>query len=175
MWVYLIIGAIVGVIAIAIILKILSKHFVAILVTDSIAAVGIIVSSFAMPRAESVETLKWGWVIAQGLFIFLFCVIFCAGFAFDEEEYEKKTRTTTPNLIFGGYTEEETTTMETRSVFWTVLGVCLGIAVGLVFFNYLFFHTHAIALGVVGCLALCLTVILLIKLLLARRRRRHYY
>ncbi|MDE7453872.1 MAG: hypothetical protein K2N22_05630 [Clostridia bacterium] len=161
--------AVIGIIVIAILLKILSRHFVAYLVFLSLAALGIMIASFAMPRVE--DKLNWGWVISQALFIFLFCVSLCAGFAFDTDEIAVTDST--------GYWDGDTfrgrsvTKLENRSLFWSVLGGGLFVAVLLTVLNYVIFKKHAIALGIVGCIAFLFAAIMLIRYIVLVHRARH--
>lgn len=165
-------AAIVGLIIIAILLKILSKHYIAIMVFMFLSAIAIIVSSFAMPHLKSDQPLNWYWVIAQVLSIFLFCVISCAGIAFDREEYEH----TTEYYDNWDDTIHRTTKLESRSMFWSVLGSGLFVAVVLVTLNYVIFVRHAIALGVIGCLAAIFPLVVIIKHFIKKHRRnRDYY
>ncbi len=173
-WGLLITVGIVGLILIAILLKVLSTHYIGILISVSLAAIGIIISSFAMPHVKHGSELDWSWLITQGLFIFLYCVMFCAGFAFDEEEYVETERTTTYEGN-GKFKERETSKLETKSMFWSCLGGSLFISVVLVTLNYVIFEKHAIALGVVGCIALAFPLYLIIKHYLGKRKRRNYY
>ncbi|MDE7167544.1 MAG: hypothetical protein K2O28_01695 [Clostridia bacterium] len=162
--------AVVGIILIAILLKILSKNLIVYLVFLILAAAGIIISSFAMPHIE--KDLPWGWIIAQALCIFLFCVSFCAGFAFDSEEVAVTDGSGEWNGNRFEYKSE--TKLESRSLFWSVLGGSLGVAAVLVFLNYVIFESHAIALGVIGCLAAGWAIIMLIKYIVIIHRSRHH-
>lgn len=165
--------AVAGVIVIAIILKILSTHFIANLVCLALAALGVIVSSFAMPEVKD-NNLNWNWILPQFLFLFLFFVIACAGFAFEEEEY-LETETTATSASGDKIRVTEETKLKSRTFFWSCLGGSLAGAAILVFINYMAFETNAVALGVIGCIALCFPGYFLIKLLLSKRKHKNYY
>lgn len=160
-----------GLIVIAVLLKILSKHYLAIKIFMCLAAVGIIVSSFCMPHTKKGEPLQPGWILAQAIFIFLYCVISCAWFAFDEEEYLD-----TKSIGFDSEGNQHfETKLASRSLFWTVLGIGLFVTAVLLLLNYVIIGTNAIGLGVVGCIAELVAVIGFISFFVKKRRRRDYY
>ncbi|HBN12968.1 MAG TPA: hypothetical protein DD415_05065 [Clostridiales bacterium] len=164
--------AITSVLVIAVILKILSKYFVANLICMALAAIGVIVYSFAMPEVQDGK-IDWNWVLPQFIFLFLFFVICCAGFAFEEEEYINTEGSGKWSGDTFSYKEESK--LESRSMFWSCLGGSFAAAAILIAINYTAFETNAIALGVIGCIALCFPAYFLISLLLARKKHRNYY
>ena len=88
--------------------------------------------------------------------------------AFDKEDYiEREYRDVDDTRI------EITDRPRTRSLFWTALGSSAAIAAILVVLNYVFFPTNAIALGVVGCIALVWTIISIIKFARWNYRLKH--
>lgn len=159
-----------GLIVIAILLKILSKHFLAIKIFMCLAAVGIIVSSFCMPRTAKSDPLRLEWVLAQALFIFLYCTISCAWFAFDDEDYWN----TTGEFGDDGKIHYESR-LESRSLFWGVIGGSIFVTALLLGLNYGLFRTNAIGLGVVGCVAALVAVIGFISFFVKKRGRKDYY
>lgn len=167
----IIVIGIIGIIFIAILLKILSKHFMANLVFMGLAAIGIIVSSFAMPHISSGRNIDWNWVIAQGLFIFLFCTVSCADFAFEKEDYVSTTGRIDCDDDHANVNLKSK--LETRSFFWSVIiGSFIASAV-LLTLNYMIFETHAIALGIVGCIALAIVIIVIAKWKYREYRYKH--
>lgn len=167
--------AIVGLIVVAILMKVLSEHFVGVMVSMILAAIGIIIASFAMPHVERGEELNYNWLTVQGLFIFLYCAMSCAGFAFDEEEYVE----TEGQTVFSDNKAEShyTSKLKSKTLFWSCLGGSIAAGAILVTLNYMIFDTHAIALGVIGCIALAMPAYFLLKYFLNthKRKKRHYY
>ncbi len=160
-----------GLIVIAILLKILSKHYLAIKICMCLSAVGIIVSSFCMPHTEKTDPLRLEWILAQAIFIFFYIIISCAWFAFDDEDYWDTKSTgydSDGNLHFE-------TRLESRSLFWSVLGAGLFITAVLVGLNYGIIRTNAIGLGVVGCIAELVAIIGFISFFCKKRKRKDYY
>ncbi len=158
--------AVVGLILITILLKICSKFFTLNLILLVAAGVGLIVSSFSMPEFKN--GIDWNWAIPQALFIFLYVVMLSASIAFDKEDY---VSTTVTEHYDGSVTASSR--LESRSLFWGVIGTGLGTAALLVFLNYIIFETHAIALGVIGCLATAWAAFYLIKYTVLRFRAKH--
>lgn len=168
----LIMIAVVGLIVTAILLKICSKFFTLNLILLVAAGVGLIVSSFSMP--EQTNGWNWDWIVPQALLVYLYFEMLCADFAFDKEEY---VSTTVTEHWDGSYTASSK--LESKSAFWGTVGSGIVAAIFIVGLNYVIFETHAIALGIVGCLATAWAAFQLIKYTIlrirAKRGRRNYY
>lgn len=168
-----IIIAIVALIAITILLKICSKHYMLNLILLIAAGVGIMVSSFAMPKQPE---FNWNlnWMVPQAICVFLYIVMLSADIAFDTEEY---VNTTVTEHWDGSVTASSK--LENRSLFWGTIGGGLVITAVLVLLNYMIFPKNAVGLGVVGCLAtgwsLIQLIVYLVSYFRARRRRNNNY
>ena len=154
----LIIGCGIGaLILLAVLLKLCAKFIYMQLGLELLSAIGIVVSSFAMPEASNGE-LNWDWVIAQCICIFAFVVFLWAGIAVEKEYYvERRARATWDDDIV------VTDTLKSKGGFWGTLGGGLVAAVVLPLLNYELFGNNAIALGVVGCIATLWAVIWIIR------------
>lgn len=155
-----------GLIVLTIILKLCTKFVYLRYFLMVAAAVATMAVSFAMP--ESDVTFDLNWAAGQFISIFAFSVFTFAEMAFDKEDYiEREYRDVDDRTI------EITDRPRTRSLFWTALGSSAAIAAILVVLNYVFFPTNAIALGVVGCIALVWTIISIIKFARWNYRLKH--
>lgn len=167
----LIVVAIVGLIVTAILLKICAKFFTLNLILLVAAGVGIIIASFSMPEQEY---WNWDWIVPQALLVYLYYEMVCADIAFDKEEYVSTTYT---EHWDGSVTASSK--LESKSAFWGIVGSGLLTTAIIVGLNYIIFETHAIALGIIGCLATAWAAFQLIKYtilrLRAKRGRRNYY
>lgn len=152
----------IGIVVLTIILKVLSKYLIASMVVECISAVGIIITGFAMPHSEQIN---WGWAVSQLLLIFFFLSVCCSCFIFDTEDYlvERYSTDWKDDVVVESYEES-------RGVFWKTIGACAAISIVLIGLNYLIFVSHAIAIGVIGCLALVASAVSLIKYVVALRR-----
>lgn len=160
---------IVGIIVIAILLKICSKSEIFTFICMCASAIGLIVSSFIMPEkkgyADDTQTV---YGLIQALCIFLFYVTSYADIVFDREEYVSSR----------GYEDSRgnihvESRLETRSFFWSTLGIGAVIAAILTAICHGVFPAPGIALGIIGCLALAWTVFRFIKERIIRYRYRH--
>lgn len=169
----IVVGALVCLGIIALLLKILSKHPIAMLVCRAIAAIGLIVSSFVMPAPETANTINWDWALSQFEFLFLYFVISWADIAFEIEERDVEYTTETLRAD-GSYKKRTEVKTERSSSFWSCLGLSLVGAAVLVGFNYGVFK-NAVFLGIVGCIAFVWMIISIIRYIVKRRKRKSYY
>lgn len=153
-------------IAFVIILKLCSKFVYLRYFLMICSAIATVVVGFAMPEMNGKFDLSW----AAGQFacIFAFVVFTFAEMAFDKEDYtEREIRETSTDRY------AITDRRKTRGLFWTAVGTGAGIAAIIVVVNYIFFPNNAIAIGVVGCIALVWTAISVIKYIRWKYRLTH--
>ena len=158
-WGLIVVGAIAAIIVLAILLKICEKFIYVQLVFETLSAIAVIVTGFAMPESSN-GSINWDWVLGQGISIFAFCVFFAAGIAFDKEEYvEREVRETWDDKL------EVTDRLKTRGLFWSTLGGSLVAGILFPVINYFIFGDNGIAIGIIGCIALIWSVVWIIKFL----------
>lgn len=153
-----------------------------------VANLGLIISSFAMPwikdtyyTSQMQETELPFWILAQGFFLYLYYVTQYACIAFDREEYVET------NVSYNDWTDtfHSESHLVSKNMVWSVIGVGLLFAGGLLLLNYLvlasvfnsladtrYENPNAIGLGIIGCIFLIRTVYVFVR---DHRRRRDYY
>lgn len=159
-----------GTIGSAILLRILYKHFRANLVFMVLSSIAVMVVSFAMPFNE--EEWEWNWILAQGICLYILFIVNCAGFSFDKEDY---IETHVTNIKENGDYDSESK-LESRSLFWSVVGGSLAATIICIVINYMIFERKAIGLGVLGAIGLVWAIYVIITCeIKPRLSRRNYY
>lgn len=159
-----------GLLAIYILLKVCSKHYTLNMILLIVAGSGLIVSSFIMPNDPNINAF-YICAAAQAIAIFLYVVLLGAEWAFDKEDYWATRGTVDSDGHFDGETK-----LESRSMFWGTLGVGFGATATLMTLNYAIFRTHAIALGVIGCIVTVWAMYILIRNFVhLHRNNKSYY